>query len=70
MIDALEAVAHASGGYDTPNWHHYSIKQRIDFLKACEGNPSLIQAHHKKVKRTLIAYFVLLILLLITFALI
>lgn len=63
MINALEAVAHTSGGYDTPNWHHYSIKQRVDFLKACTDNPELIQRHHQKVKAALWVYFVLFAIL-------
>lgn len=63
MIQALEAVAYTSGGYDTPNWHHYSIKQRIEFLQACMTNPLLIQRCHRKVKIVLVVYFTLFILL-------
>lgn len=63
MIYALENVAHACGGYNTPNWHHYSIKQRVEFLQACKANPALIQRHHRKVKIVLVSYFVLLAIL-------
>lgn len=59
MIHALEAVAYTSGGYDAPNWHHYSIKQRIDFLNDCIVNPQRISSHHLKVKIALIIYFFL-----------
>ncbi len=59
MVEALKAVAHTSGGYDTPNWHHFSIKQRIDFLILCTAHPDLIKEHHKKVKRALGVYFLL-----------
>lgn len=60
MIHALESVAYTCGGYDTPNWHHYSIKQRIEFLKTCMSYPRYIQNHHRKVQKALIIYFLLL----------
>jgi len=47
---------------DKPNWHHYSIGRRIGFLQRCQGTPALIQAHHLKVKRLIIAYFVVVII--------
>ena len=59
MIDALLSVAPSSGGYATPNWHHYSIKERVEFLKATMINPELIQQHHRKVKIALGVYFIL-----------
>jgi STE24 endopeptidase len=59
MINALEAVAYANGDYATPNWHHYSIKERVEFLKSCLLNPLLIERHHRKVKKALVIYFAL-----------
>lgn len=61
MIHALKMVAYACGGYETPNWHHYSVKQRVEFLEACIENPKKIQHHHRKVKIILGFFFVLLI---------
>lgn len=61
MICALEKVAYTSGGYDTPNWHHYSIKQRVEYIKSCMTNPRLVQRHHRKVKIALTIYFIVLI---------
>jgi len=41
-----------------PNWHHFSIGQRIGFLEKCRMNPNLINRHHGKVKK-MIAGFLL-----------
>jgi Zn-dependent protease with chaperone function len=47
---------------DTPNWHHYSIGQRVRFLERCQHTPALIQAHHLKVKKMIVGYFVLVMI--------
>jgi tetratricopeptide (TPR) repeat protein len=36
---------------DRPNWHHFSIKERIDYLKKCESNSLWISRHNRKVKK-------------------
>jgi tetratricopeptide (TPR) repeat protein len=48
---------------EKPNWHHFSIGQRIRFLERCQAAPDLIMAHHKKVKK-MMAGFVLVILVI------
>ncbi|MBU8850055.1 MAG: M48 family metalloprotease [Desulfobacterales bacterium] len=48
---------------EKPNWHHFSIGQRVRFLEKCQSIPSLIQAHHLRVKKLIIGYFVLVIIL-------
>ncbi len=46
---------------DRPNWHHFSIGQRIRFLEHCQINPALVNRHHLRVRRMVIgAVFVLL----------
>ncbi len=61
MVQALDDVAIATGfTHMIPNWHHYSIQERIDFLQAAAKTPSMIQAHHRRVKRYLFFYFLLL----------
>ena len=47
---------------DTPNWHHYSIGQRIRFLEQCRQTPALIGQHHRRVKRMMAGYLVLVVL--------
>lgn len=41
---------------DKPNWHHFSIGRRIDFLEQCRMNPALIQNHHGKVTKMIAGY--------------
>jgi Zn-dependent protease with chaperone function len=61
MIDALNTVAIATGfTHLNPNWHHYSIQERIDFLKKTQKNPREVLAHHHRTRRYLIGYFLLL----------
>lgn len=61
LIEALDEIGIASGHvHDAPNWHHYSIRQRMDFLQKVEKNPSLINVHRRKVLFSLLVYFVLL----------
>lgn len=43
---------------DKPNWHHFSIGQRVRFMEKCQNFPQLIQKHHTKVKRLIIGYFI------------
>lgn len=62
MIDALDKIAIAAGhSHHHPSWHHYSIQQRMDFLRAAEKDSSKINRHHKRVKRSLWIYLVCLI---------
>lgn len=61
IINALDKVGHAGGGnHDQPNWHHFSLRQRIEFLIEAIASPALIQAHHTRVRRSLLLYFSLL----------
>jgi hypothetical protein len=64
LISTLEKIAATSGQpADKPNWHHYSIHERIDYLKKCEGDPSWIGRHNAKVKKSIAVYVVSLVLL-------
>jgi Zn-dependent protease with chaperone function len=57
LISALEKVALYSGNIrDVPSWHHFSIKQRVDFLAAAESNRSLLRRHRLKLRRALVGY--------------
>ena len=61
LVGALHTIGMISGGtHHVPNWHHYSIQQRIDFLQAATHNRSLIPAHHRWVKRVLSVYLIIL----------
>ncbi|UKL13235.1 M48 family metallopeptidase [Dissulfurimicrobium hydrothermale] len=63
LINALEKVASISGiNKEQPNWHHYGIAQRVDFLQAAAQNPKLKtvflkQLRQKKALFLLVALF-------------
>ncbi|MGD9304194.1 MAG: M48 family metalloprotease [Desulfobacterales bacterium] len=59
LISTLEKIAITSGQpADRPNWHHFSIKERIDYLRKCELNPTWIKRHDRKVKKGITMYLV------------
>ncbi|OGR58146.1 MAG: peptidase [Desulfobacula sp. RIFOXYB2_FULL_45_6] len=47
-----------------PNWHHYSIGQRIEFLEKCDKDPFLIRSHHSKVRKMVAIYLIGIVFLL------
>jgi len=59
LIAALEKVGLHSGNIrDVPSWHHFSIKERVEFLVAAARDPSLLKNHRLKVKKALAGYLV------------
>jgi Zn-dependent protease with chaperone function len=59
LISALEKVALYSGNIrDVPSWHHFSIKERVDFLTEAAGSPSLSRKHRGKIRKALVGYLV------------
>jgi len=61
LIAAFDNVAKATGhSHRRPNWHHYSIQDRIDFLHQAINNPKIIKQHHQRVRRNIIGYLCLL----------
>jgi len=64
LISTLEKIAVTSGqSPDRPNWHHFSIKQRIDYLRKCETDSSWITRQDGKVKKSIGVYLACLLLL-------
>ena len=64
LISTLEKIAATSGqSADRPNWHHFSIQQRIDYLYKCEGDASWIVRQDSKVKKAIAVYLGSLLLL-------
>ena len=60
LVRVLEKIAWLAGGIrDLPCWHHFSIAQRVDFLKQCQENHSYIRKHNLKVYRCLALYLVI-----------
>lgn len=64
LVTTLRKIAYASRQPpDRPNWHHYSIRERIEFLIACEEDRRVLQRHDRRVKRAIGVYLVFLALL-------
>jgi Zn-dependent protease with chaperone function len=64
LIRSLEKVSLTSGqSPDKPNWHHFSITERIQFLKSCETDRQFVKRHDKKIKKSLWAYTLILIVI-------
>jgi Zn-dependent protease with chaperone function len=59
LISSLQKIALYSGQIeDLPSWHHFSIRQRIDFLLNCHRDPSLIRRHHQKLYGSALLFLV------------
>jgi len=64
LISTLEKIAATSGqSAEKPNWHHFSIQQRVDYLRKCESNSTWITRQDNKVKKSIGIYLVCLLLL-------
>ena len=64
LISTLEKIAETSGqSADKPNWHHFSIRQRIDYLLKCEVDRSWIDRQNIKIKKSMGVYAACLVLL-------
>ncbi len=63
IIQSLEKIAFAgSQSRSAPNWHHFSIQERIDFMRRCTADSSLIKKHDLRVRRLIAAYCAVLLL--------
>ena len=59
LIETFTKIVAASGqSANRPNWHHFSIQQRINYLRKCEKTASWIRRHHQKVKKSIIIYLI------------
>lgn len=64
LISTFQKIAYTSGqSADKPNWHHFSLRQRIGFLERCEEDRRLVAVHNRKVTRSIVVFLVSLILI-------
>jgi tetratricopeptide (TPR) repeat protein len=57
MISTFHKISLTSGQPDDrPNWHHFSIRERIDFLRKCEQDRNWIRRHDARVRRAIGLY--------------
>jgi Zn-dependent protease with chaperone function len=69
MQEALKSVALLSGQPENaPNWRHYTIAQRIEFLKRVRSQPTLAAEHHRMIGSMRFSLIVLLVILLLSLA--
>ena len=64
LISTLEKIAVTSGQpRDKPNWHHFSIKNRVDYLEKCEADRTWITRHDSKIKKSIAVYLMGILLM-------
>jgi len=57
MISTFQKIALTSGqSPDKPNWHHFSIRERIEYLLKCEGSRRWVARHNRKVRFSLVLF--------------
>ncbi|MEN8780819.1 MAG: M48 family metalloprotease [Desulfobacterales bacterium] len=57
LISTLEKIAYTSGqSPDRPNWHHFSISERIGHLARCEIDRRTIDRHDRKVRNSILVF--------------
>ena len=57
LISTLEKIAYTSGqSPDRPNWHHFSISERIRHLARCEIDRRTIDRHDRKVRNSILVF--------------
>lgn len=62
LIRSLEKIGTSSGqGRDLPNWHHFSIAQRVEFLEQVSQHPKVAGRHKKKMAWAVGLFFFFLI---------
>jgi len=63
LISTFKKIIVTSGqSPDKPNWHHFSIRERIDYLNKCETDKIYISRHDRKIQKSMGVYFAALIL--------
>ncbi|MEZ4525361.1 MAG: M48 family metalloprotease [Desulfobacterales bacterium] len=64
LISTFEKIAAGSGqAPDKPNWHHFSIAERVDYILKCEKDRSWIKKHDQKIKKSIAVYLIGMILI-------
>jgi predicted Zn-dependent protease len=57
LISSLKKIGVYSGhSHDRPSWHHFSIRQRVDFLERCEADRRVIKQHDRKLRRSILVF--------------
>jgi Zn-dependent protease with chaperone function len=63
LISTLRKIAYLSGQpADKPNWHHFSIGQRIGYLEKCETDRRWVGRQDRKIKKWLTIFTVAMVM--------
>jgi Zn-dependent protease with chaperone function len=49
-------LVYSGYSHDRPSWHHFSIRQRIDFLNKCEADRRMVVRHDRKLRRSIMLF--------------
>jgi tetratricopeptide (TPR) repeat protein len=64
LVSTFRKIAWFSGqSPDKPNWHHFSLTERVDYLKRCESDRTWVRRHHRKVRNSIIVYVAAVVLI-------
>ncbi len=64
LVSAFEKISALSGNIrEQRNWHHFGIGERIDCLEQAEKDTQLVRRQNIKVRFSLLAYLVLLLVI-------
>lgn len=67
LVNSLRKIALVSGHpVDRSNWHHYGILERIEFINEASFNPSLGEAHHKKLARSIKTWLAIITMVVVS----
>jgi tetratricopeptide (TPR) repeat protein len=59
LVSSLEKIAvHSGHAHDRPSWHHFSIRQRIDYMGKCESDRRWIARHDRKLRRSIAVFII------------
>lgn len=60
LIATFRKIVSTSGqSAEKPCWHHFSIRQRVDYLLRCQSRPEWIAKHDRKVRNSLSLFIIL-----------
>ncbi len=61
LISTFLKIAQTGGqSLDRPNWHHFSLKDRIGYLEKCESDRRWIQKQDRKIRKGMAIYLLAL----------
>ncbi|MBT9437924.1 MAG: M48 family metalloprotease [Desulfobacterales bacterium] len=64
LISTFKKIAATTGQPpDRPNWHHFSIKERIEYLNLCEQDKTYITRQDRKIKKSIAVYLAAIVII-------